>query len=78
MVNTYVQVDMREDGTMSGMRGVDGYYLQQDGTRARQTRVYDVKTDPEALIRARADGLSGPLMVEVYLDGGSCRLGGKN
>ncbi len=67
MTETYIQVDKREDGTTSSMRGVDGYYLQQDGSRARQTRVYDVKTDAEALVRARADGLSGISMVEVFL-----------
>ena len=56
----------RKNGTIMGLKAVDGYYLV-NGVIVRQIREYDVKSEDEAIERARADGLSRGIMVETYL-----------
>ena len=58
----------REDRTTVGIHAVDGYYVIRGGDiPIRQIREYDVKTDEEAVQRAREDGLVRAIMVETYL-----------
>lgn len=58
----------REDGTTIGIRAVEGYYQVKEGEMpVRQIREYDVKTDEDAVQRARKDGLVRVIIVETCM-----------
>ena len=62
-----IYCDPRKDKSTEDMHAVDGYY-RLSGEIVRQSQVYDVNTVPDALKRAKKDGLIHGVMVELLLE----------